>query len=152
MARGRSTSEAGPPHSRNLTPSRRFATCHALTPSHPQTPTTSHPYTLTPSHPHPHTLTPPHPHTLNPSQSHVVTCQEGPYRGTLLIRNNPSLGPYSRLMPRALWWSCLFSSSSYERGTPVVPNVRGAACLPGSQPTHLRAKSEHLKTCQGLFT
>ena len=28
-----------------------------------------------------------------------------PYRGTSLIRNNPSLGPYSRLMPRALWWS-----------------------------------------------
>ena len=27
------------------------------------------------------------------------------YRGTSLIRNNPSLGPYSGLMPRALWWS-----------------------------------------------
>ena len=27
------------------------------------------------------------------------------YRGTSLIINNPSLGPYSRLMPRALWWS-----------------------------------------------
>ena len=27
------------------------------------------------------------------------------YRGTSLIRNYPSLGPYSRLMPRALWWS-----------------------------------------------
>ena len=27
------------------------------------------------------------------------------YRGTSLIKNNLSLGPYSRLMPRALWWS-----------------------------------------------
>ena len=27
------------------------------------------------------------------------------YRGTSLIRNNPSLGPYSRLMLRALSWS-----------------------------------------------
>ena len=27
------------------------------------------------------------------------------YRGTSLIRNSPSLGPYSRTMPRALWWS-----------------------------------------------
>jgi hypothetical protein len=26
-------------------------------------------------------------------------------RGTSLMKNNPSLGPYSRLMPRALWWS-----------------------------------------------
>ena len=37
------------------------------------------------------------------------------YRGTSLIRNNPLLGPYSRLMPRALWWG----GGSYERGTPV---------------------------------
>ena len=28
------------------------------------------------------------------------------YRGTQLIRNTPLLGPYSRHMPRALWW-CL---------------------------------------------
>ena len=26
------------------------------------------------------------------------------YRGTSLIRNHPPLGPYSRPMPRALWW------------------------------------------------
>jgi len=31
-------------------------------------------------------------------------CAAG-YRGTSLIRNNPSLGPYSRLMSRALLWS-----------------------------------------------
>ena len=28
------------------------------------------------------------------------------YRGTSLIRNCPSLGPYGRPLPRALWWSC----------------------------------------------
>ena len=28
-----------------------------------------------------------------------------PYRGTSLIRNSAPLGPYSRTMPRALWWS-----------------------------------------------
>ena len=27
------------------------------------------------------------------------------YRGTSLIRNSAPLGPYSRTMPRALWWS-----------------------------------------------
>jgi len=27
------------------------------------------------------------------------------YRGTSLIRNCPPIGPYSRTMPRALWWS-----------------------------------------------
>ena len=32
-------------------------------------------------------------------------CLSGTYWGTSLIRNNPSLGPYRRLMPRALWWS-----------------------------------------------
>ena len=32
-------------------------------------------------------------------------CRVLPYRGTSLKINNPSLEPYSRLMPRALWWS-----------------------------------------------
>ena len=27
------------------------------------------------------------------------------YRGTSLIRNNPTPVPYSRPIPRALWWS-----------------------------------------------
>ena len=27
------------------------------------------------------------------------------YRGTSLIRNNPTLGPYSRTIPRVRWWS-----------------------------------------------
>ena len=27
------------------------------------------------------------------------------YRGTSLIRNRPTLAPYSRFMSRALWWS-----------------------------------------------
>ena len=29
----------------------------------------------------------------------------GEYRGTSLIRNTPLLGPYSRAIPRVLWWS-----------------------------------------------
>ena len=28
-----------------------------------------------------------------------------PYRGTSLIRNTPLLGPYSRTIPRVVWWS-----------------------------------------------
>ena len=39
------------------------------------------------------------------------------YRGTSLIRNNPSLGLYSRLMPRALWWSYGAAGGSCERRT-----------------------------------
>ena len=31
---------------------------------------------------------------------HAVT-----YRGTSLIINTPLLGPYSRTIPRVLWWS-----------------------------------------------
>jgi len=29
----------------------------------------------------------------------------GDYRGTSLVRNNPTLGPYRKPMSRALWWS-----------------------------------------------
>jgi len=31
--------------------------------------------------------------------------QETGYRGISLIRNTPLLGPYSRTIPRVLWWS-----------------------------------------------
>ena len=31
----------------------------------------------------------------------------------------PPIGPYSRPMPRALWWSSGGGAVSYERGTPV---------------------------------
>ena len=34
-----------------------------------------------------------------------ITLKARPYRGTSLIRNSAPLGPYSRNMPRALWWS-----------------------------------------------
>ena len=30
---------------------------------------------------------------------------ESPYRGTSLMRKRTPLGPYSRTMPRGLWWS-----------------------------------------------
>ena len=36
--------------------------------------------------------------------------------GTSLIRNCPPLGPYSRPMPRPLWWSWGGGAVSYERG------------------------------------
>ena len=32
-------------------------------------------------------------------------CEVGNYRGASLIRNPPLLGPYSRTIPRVLWWS-----------------------------------------------
>ena len=35
----------------------------------------------------------------------VVFCFLSLYRGTSLIRNRHTLGPYSRPTPRALWWS-----------------------------------------------
>ena len=34
--------------------------------------------------------------------SELLNCT---YRGTSLIRNRPTLAPYSRVMSRALWWS-----------------------------------------------
>jgi len=45
-----------------------------------------------------------------------------PYRGTSLTRERIPLGPYSRHMPRALWWSYGRGAVSYERGTPVPHN------------------------------
>ena len=32
-------------------------------------------------------------------------CTRSAYRGTSPIRKHPPLGPFSRPMPRALWWS-----------------------------------------------
>ena len=42
----------------------------------------------------------------------------GSYRGTWPTRNSVLLGPYSRTMPRALWWSQGGVAVSYEQGTP----------------------------------
>ena len=49
------------------------------------------------------------------------------YRGTSLIRNIPLSGPYSRTMPRALWWPhgrglFLLSEVSLYRGTSHIIN------------------------------
>ena len=41
------------------------------------------------------------------------------YWGTSLIRNRPTLAPYSRFVSRALWWSSGLAVS-YEPGTPVI--------------------------------
>ena len=35
----------------------------------------------------------------------------------------PLLGPYSRTIPRVLWWSCGGGAVSYERGTPVARSL-----------------------------
>ena len=35
----------------------------------------------------------------------LATIRFNSYRGSSLIRNRPTLGPYSRPTPRALWWS-----------------------------------------------
>ena len=43
------------------------------------------------------------------------------YRGTLLIRNRPPLGPYGRTMPRALWWP--EGVGGMERGSAGAPRV-----------------------------
>ena len=52
-------------------------------------------------------------------------------RGTSLIRNSAPLEPYSRNMPRALWWSQGGGTVSYERGTPAgVLRARGLSCPP----------------------
>jgi len=75
------------------------------------------------------------------------------YRGTSLIRNTPLVGPYSRTIPRVIWWSFLPLSSlpvphaaplsarlqgylaheggdSYERGTPVGTSTAGTLTPP----------------------
>ena len=52
------------------------------------------------------------------------------YRGTTLIRNPPLLGPYSRTIPRVLWWSLGMAAVSHERGSPVArPRDLGHTCV-----------------------
>ena len=42
------------------------------------------------------------------------------YSGTSLIKRHPSLGPYSRIMPRAVWWvKELAKRTNYHAGTPI---------------------------------
>ena len=43
----------------------------------------------------------------------------GGYRCTLLIRQDPSVGPYSRPMPRGPYGGPMGWAFSYERGTPA---------------------------------
>ena len=87
----------------------------------------------------------------------------GWYRGTSLIRKHPTLGPYSRPMPRALWWALGGGAVSYERGTPVAGARQGRAvdaCIRRQQctrgPPHTRVQvrgteggSEHASSPQG---
>ena len=42
-----------------------------------------------------------------------------PLQGYLAHKKHPLLGPYSRNIPKVLWWSWVGGAVSYERGTPV---------------------------------
>ena len=50
------------------------------------------------------------------------------YRGTSLIRDRTTLGPYISPMPRASWWSWGGRAVSYEWCTPVDPELTLWAC------------------------
>ena len=56
----------------------------------------------------------------------IRLCYLTQYMGASLIRNSAPPRPYSRTMPRALWWSRR-GAVSYERGTPV--NLRFGLAL-----------------------
>ena len=61
--------------------------------------------------------------------AHLV--QALPYRGTSFIRNDLLLGPYSRTIPRVLWWSLGGGAVLYERGPPVgLEDLRGSSLTP----------------------
>ena len=47
-----------------------------------------------------------------------LVCGHALSRGTSLIRNSSPLGPYSRTIPRALWWAWGGGAFSYERDAP----------------------------------
>ena len=56
-----------------------------------------------------------------------------PYRGTSLIRSSAPLGPYSRTMPRALWWSWFSKALGFRvQGSGFsqcsVCRVQGSGC------------------------
>ena len=61
------------------------------------------------------------------------------YRGTSLIRDRTSLEPYSRTMPRDIWWSWRGGALSYEQGTPAVQQSAPPAECTGilNEATHL---------------
>ena len=55
-----------------------------------------------------------------------------PYRGTSIIRNNASLGPWRRTMPMALWWSWggwLFLTGEVTLYTPRRVCMPGCSCV-----------------------
>ena len=56
------------------------------------------------------------------------------YRGISPIRNSTPLGPYSRTMPRALWWPYEGGAVSYERGTPVSVSPRPGSDMSAKPP------------------
>ena len=81
---------------------------------------------------------------------------EPPYRATSLIRNRHPVGPYSRTMPRLLWWCEGGVAVSFERGTPVLrklarltgrsatpsafSNIKFGPSVPGYEPPYKSAR------------
>ena len=75
------------------------------------------------------------------------------YRGTSPINKRPSLGPYSRIMPRLLWQSQGAGAIFFERGIPVsrtlfdpIRRELQESSLPGKKrtlplPSHLGTQS-----------
>ena len=64
------------------------------------------------------------------------------YRVTSPIRNIATLGPYSRTVPRALWWSWwggLFLSARY----PCTVHAEAVQNVGGEQKQHLAAGDSH---------
>ena len=67
--------------------------------------------------------------------AHEVATEHN-YKGISLIKDSLPLGPYSRIMPRVLWWSSGGGALSYERGTPVL----------GASGLHAQARWHPLKS------
>jgi len=74
---------------------------------------------------------PPPPSSRNLALHPGPSSRGAPRRGTLLIENTPLLGPYSRTMPRAPWWSyggwCFSWARCPCRTAPAVTRSHTAA-------------------------
>ena len=76
------------------------------------------------------------------------------YRDTSLTRNRAPLGPYCRIMPRALWWPYGGRTVSHERGTPVRPLCSGwgvGSTVRGLRGRRLKGWCQRCVSHAGLF-
>ena len=72
----------------------------------------------------------PHPVIDRQIPNQVITepdCKDAEHRGTSLIRNSTPLRPYSRTMPRALWWSLGGGGCFLSARYPCTHHVRPEA-------------------------